>query len=184
MKSDWLSPAAKPSTATNQGLKMITHEYLLQLLHYEPSTGALTRKIKTSNRVKIGDVVGCKNRDGYLVTRIGDILYYNHRLAWFYVHGDWPDEEIDHRNGVRDDNRLINLRRASRKQNARNSRKPSSNSSGVKGVSWCKIMNKWFAYVGVDNQRVKVGYFDSLDDAEKSVSCTRKNIHGQFANNG
>ena len=97
---------------------MLTQERLKELLEYDPETGFFTRLIGRSGpRARSGDVAGCDNGQGYIRIYVDGRPYKGHRLAWFYVHGAWP-REIDHINGDKSDNKLANLRPATRSRRA------------------------------------------------------------------
>ena len=86
----------------------LTQSSLKKALHYNPKTGVFTRLLRTSNSVHVGDVVGSNHCMGYLEARLDGRLYLLHRLAWFYMEGEWP-AQIDHANQIRNDNRWSNL---------------------------------------------------------------------------
>lgn len=88
-----------------------------------------------------------------------------HRVIWAMVTGAWPTGQIDHINGVRTDNRWINLREADHTINGRNARKKSNNTSGHNGVWWFASRNKWCAQITIDCRNIKLGYFDSIEEA-------------------
>lgn len=96
---------------------MLTAERLRELLDYDPETGAFRWKM-SNNNIKIGTIAGTSNCDGYVQISIFRKFYLAHRLAWLYMNSEWPPHEIDHRNSKRNDNRWINLRSATRAQNA------------------------------------------------------------------
>ena len=87
----------------------LTQKRLKELFYYDPVTGVFTRLHSTSN-VKAGRATGNLNTGGHLGFLVDKKMYQAHRLAWLYVHGDWPNSQIDHINGVRTDNRIENLR--------------------------------------------------------------------------
>lgn len=92
----------------------LTAEQLRWLLHYDPETGVFTRLIQLCNRVQVGDIAGFIKYNGYRVIKVGDkpTPYFAHRLAWLYIHGEWPSKGIDHIDGDRANNRIANLREA------------------------------------------------------------------------
>lgn len=101
----------------------ISRKRLKTLLDYDPDTGLLRWKAISCTKnyiTKIGDIAGSKTVKGYLLIMIDGVRYQAHRLIWFMIHGKWPKRLLDHRNGVKYDNRLINLRQASDSQNKAN----------------------------------------------------------------
>jgi len=158
-------PAAAPT---------LTAEQLRSILDYDPETGIFTWKASTSNRVKVGDVAGCSNGDGYLRIRLHNRLFLAHRLAWLYVYGSWPEDQLDHVNRVRTDNRISNLREVTNKQNQQNASKRSNNTSGHPGVYWCKRDSKWVAQIKHNYKRIHIGYFDDLEAAIAARKAAEK----------
>lgn len=146
---------------------MLTASTVRQLLDYDPETGVFRWRVRR-NGVAAGDVAGCLDqRRGYILIRAGGRLYKAHRLAWFYVHGEWPAVEIDHINCVRDDNRIANLRLATGTQNQANKRLQSNNTSGVKGAFWDRRRGVWHARIRVQGRLKYLGTFrDKADAAE------------------
>ena len=143
-------------------------ELLHKLLRYEPETGKLYW-ISDRRNAKAGDEVGSQRKDGYLnVVALGR-SYLAHRLAWFLYYGDYPNGQLDHINGIRVDNRILNLRVVFPFENNRNQKRNRRNTSGVCGVSWFKRTLKWRATIQDDNYRFKhLGYFDTLEEAAKA----------------
>lgn len=97
----------------------LTQARLRELLSYEPETGVF-RWLSPKGRCPAGGVAGSPMGEGYLYVKIDGAKYYAHRLAWLYVHGQWPEHQIDHGNRVRADNRIANLRDATPKENMAN----------------------------------------------------------------
>lgn len=150
---------------------LINSEALREALDYDENTGIFTRKKHVGGPVRVGDVVGSRNAYGYLNIRLYKKQYLAHRLAWFYVYEVWPDGQIDHINGIRADNRIINLRCVSIAENRRNHAIPRDNSSGVIGV--CPSSKKkghWRAYITKDNKQTDLGHFESIDAAAAARS--------------
>lgn len=95
-----------------------------------------------------------------------------HRVAWLLHYGDWPSGHIDHINGVRSDNRLINLRDVTRSENQRNIRRSRANKSGVVGVCWEGRKSKWLSRISVSGKTLHLGLFDDFQaavDARKAA---------------
>ena len=113
---------------------MITQEQLKELLHYNPDTGIFTWKRRPSNRVSVGDNAGHLNRDGYIDLTVNGFKQGAHRFAWLYIYGFLPLGHIDHINGNRSDNRIVNIRDGTQLENNKNKSKLKSNKSGVTGV--------------------------------------------------
>lgn len=157
---------------------MITHERLVALLSYDPETGVFRWKQRTSNRVKEGAVAGRDNGNGYRRVMLDRKHYFLHRIAWFYAHGEWPQAEIDHIDGVRSNNALANLRPASHRENGQN--QPflrSTNTSGFCGVSWSKKHGKWAAYIHVGGRKRHLGLFCCEEDAAKAHIDAKREFH-------
>lgn len=152
----------------------LTAEYLRSVLHYDQETGIFTRKVSTSNSVKAGDVAGCPGGDGYLQITVCSRKYQAHRLAWLYIHGSWPKDQLDHVNRVRTDNRISNLREVTNKQNMQNAGKRSDNTSGHPGVSWHKQRSKWRAQIEHNQKRIHLGYFTDIEDAIAARKAAEK----------
>lgn len=145
---------------------------LSALFDYNAETGDLIRK--TTGRSAYVDA-----GSGYHAVCFAGKIYLGHRLVWMMAHGSDPGgDEIDHINGDRKDNRLINLRRCTSSQNNRNRRMSRRNKSGVKGIYWETARRKWFA---ICSQNF-IGRFDKLEDAAAAVIEFRSREHGEFAN--
>jgi len=157
----------------------ISAERLRELVDYDPKTGILTRKVRTSNRVHVGDRVGTVVGNGYRLARIGGHLASEHQFAWLYVHGVWPDHWIDHINGVITDNRICNLRRSTQSQNAGNSKRSKANTSGYKGVY--KKRGKWSADIKCGKNRERLGVFETPTEAHAAYCEAAERLFGEFA---
>ena len=148
-------------------------------LHYDPEAGVFTRMVGGRGG-RIGAQAGCvDNSTGYVRIHINGRLYYAHRLAWLYTHGRWPVEHVDHVNGVRADNRLCNLREATRTQNNRNSGLSIRNTSGERGVDYHK--GRWRARVYMAGKTICLGEFADLDEAIAARRAAVRFYHGEFA---
>lgn len=159
---------------------MISHEHLKQRLLYIPETGEWFWKLSYSVKVKPGDKAGGVQKDGYYQIRIDDILYQGHRLAWFYMTGEWP-HEIDHKDRNRSNNIWTNLRLVTRSQNNANLGKRKDNSSGFRGVSWSERDGYFHCYINKEGKRTNIGYFQCPVEAAKAYDAKAKEIFGEFA---
>jgi hypothetical protein len=162
---------------------MITAGRLRELFSYNPDTGEFTRLVTTSHNARAGQVTrGCKSRH-YLVIRVDDRLYYAHRLAWLYTHGHFPPVglDVDHINRDKCDNRIENLRLATRQANNRNRATPNKNntSSGVRGVHRNE-KGKWVAHITVDYSFINLGHFDTLIEAHEARRVAERKYFGDF----
>jgi len=102
------------------------------------------------------------NSNGYL-----PITWNQHRLAWYLVHGEFPDREIDHKDGRRANNKLSNLRLVDQSGQRKNSKLQNNNSSGMQGISWSKNANKWEVYIHNNCKKIHLGLFNTFEDAVK-----------------
>jgi hypothetical protein len=125
---------------------------------YDPESGEI-------KRIKGGRAFVSLDSHGYLQGRVNGVLVLAHRAAWALHYGTWPDGQIDHINGQRDDNRLENLRIVSATDNARNAKVRSDSSTGHPGVGWHSRYNKWIARIGIKGRQKTLGYYASLADA-------------------
>jgi HNH endonuclease len=144
----------------------LTIDRLRETLTYDSATGFFTWKIMVCKKLKPGTRAGSESERGYRLLALDGHLYYEHRLAWFYVHGVWPKEDVDHINRIRHDNRISNLREASRKQNLENrEEKGQTNTSGFRGVNLHKG-KYWRAFIGHNGKRIHLGYFKTPEEAK------------------
>lgn len=169
---------------------MLTQEKLKEVLDYNPISGEFfwrdyqlpSRKARRkTGRACIGSRAGHnRKRDGYLELRYDGTLYLGHRLAWLYVHGEWPSGELDHINGNPADNRIKNLRPATRSQQNGNTRRRRNNKTGFKGV--CKYRDRYSAYIKIPKQKSKyLGSFASPQEAHQAYIAAAREVFGEFA---
>jgi hypothetical protein len=161
-------------------MTQLTASRLRELLTYDSETGEF-RWIVRRNGTKSGVAAGHKTARGYVHLRVESRLYKAHRLAWLYVHGEWPRDQIDHINGVYDDNRIANLREANSSQNKRNTGPYRNNLSGIKGVSWRPRDSRWQAEIRVNGRRHYLGYFKTSEEASAAYAAAAAAMHGEFA---
>lgn len=161
---------------------MVTQSQIKDLFNY--SDGNLFWKERPSNFVDLSKPAGSINNDGYRSISVLKERYQAHRLVYIYHYGYFPSI-LDHINGDRSDNRIENLRPATARQNGMNKIVGKNNTSGVKGVHFCKSVNKWKAVIrSGKGTRLTVGYYADIKDAEKSIMQKRIELHGEFANDG
>lgn len=146
------------------------------LLSYDCTTGVFWwRKSGTGRNADLR--AGYVNPKGYVCIEIQGREYKAHRLAWIYVTGVWPTHEIDHINGVRNDNRWVNLREATIQEQAQNKRRQKNSTSGYAGVSWHKRKRKWVAYIGHGGRLIHLGQFDNKLDAVEARTAAKHKLH-------
>lgn len=145
----------------------LTIEQARAALDYDPATGLFTRLAGPwiNPKVRAGEAAGSACSGGYRNIGIGSRRYLAHRLAWFMVYGAWPSAELDHINGDKTDNRISNLRIATRSQNMANGPVQSNNRSGHKGVHYDRGNRKWLAYMQVDGKFKNLGRFETIEAA-------------------
>ena len=155
----------------------ITHERLLQLLHYDPATGYFSWRIRLSPKCKLGVPLTGPKQNGYVLITIDGLVYRAHRLAWFYVHGRWPANQIDHRNGVRHDNRIDNLREADSLLNNQNRHVAQRRSkSGVLGVT-SAAYNRFVAKIHHSGRVEYLGTFDTPEEAGAAYQAAKQRLN-------
>ena len=165
---------------------MITQTELKHALDYNPGTGQFTWKNPTSTRVKVGQIAGTFHAHRYARIRINSIQYLTHRLVWLYVHGESPASglDIDHINNDRLDNRIANLRLATRQENLRNARMHKGHTNGYKGITYWAAKNLWKAQSQFNGKHVNIGCFKNREDAADAYITFAKLHFGEFYNPG
>jgi hypothetical protein len=154
---------------------------LQELLEYDPETGVFTWKVTKCWRAPAGSEAGTINIHGRRAIMVDQKLYTAHRLAWLYVHGEWPAGEIDHINCDPADNRICNLRLATSSQNKCNSRRPSHNTSGFKGVYYNRRLGRFAAQIAINKTHRWLGLFDTAEAAHAAYCRAANELHGEFA---
>jgi hypothetical protein len=144
-------------------------------LQYDRDTGDFHWLRARPRGIKPGDLAGCITADGYRYIRLLNRPYYAHRLAWFYVTGDWPLGWLDHINGDRLDNRFSNLREANHSQNQQNLSVNRKNRSGLLGVGAAR--HKWRSTIRINGAFIHLGLFDNPRDAHKAYLEAKTQHH-------
>lgn len=161
--------------------ELITHKELLERLEYNPDTGIFTWKVSPSNNISIGDIAGCVKKDsGYIVISLKGKSYRAHRLAWFYCFNEWPQNLIDHIDKNTSNNKLENLREATKSQNQQNTNLQCNNTSGYKGVYWHTSAKKFMAQIKILGKNKYLGLYNTAEEAYeaylKAVPKERKDF--------
>lgn len=144
----------------------ISHERLLEVLDYDPATGIFCWKIRSSNRIHIGDRAGVVSGEGHRFITVDRQKLQASRLAWFYVRGEWPVGDLKMLNGNADDCSLTNLKPMTRIESARLRGALTTNTTGYRGVSVAKY-GKWKASVTANYKQVMLGVFDTKEKASE-----------------
>jgi len=156
----------------------LTVERLRAAVHYDPVTGVFVWKESRARGARIGGSAGiASNGIGYARVGLDGRRYLAHRLAWFYVHGEWPENDIDHINRRRLDNRMLNLRQATRSENLQNKALSEKNTSGRKGVYWHKRAGKWLAQIKADGKHHYLGLFSDIELAARAYQLASVDLH-------
>lgn len=158
---------------------VITAEQLRQIAMYQPDTGIFTWKITRSSVAQAGTEFGSWDLHGYKTVRINRKSYKLHRLAWLYVHGEMPKNDIDHINGIRHDNRICNLRDVTRKTNLENKTKLNTvkKYTSLIGAYFDPKKNVFYSRISINNKSVHLGSFDTEEKAHQAYIDAKRKLH-------
>lgn len=153
-------------------------------LVYDPESGTLTRRIDSTSHngavaAKAGDAAGYINDRGYVCVSVMGKEYRAHRLAWAIYYGSWPaaNVQIDHINGIRSDNRIVNLRLATNRQNSQNERQArTTNRTGFLGVSRHRD-GRFRARIVVDGKERSLGIHGTARKAHAAYVQAKRLVH-------
>jgi hypothetical protein len=158
------------------GYPVITQSRLKELLHYNEETGVFTRKTTRGPKAIKGQIAGSENSFGYMTIGIDGKYYKSHRLAWLYVHGEFPSNDIDHINGIRSENMIRNLRVVTVGENMQNQKGPrSNNKTGVLGV--CEHSGRYVAQIQVNKKHIHIGMYSTAEEAHEAYLAEKRKIH-------
>lgn len=158
--------------------RKIDFDAVNRLFAYDPGTGLITRKVTmNTNNARAGDVVGSRDKNGYLKTTVSGQPIFLHRMAWAMYYGVSPTLDIDHINGIVDDNRIANLREVPRHKNLQNQQRAHRDSkSGYLGVHpYCN--GRWQARIYFAGQTILLGYFDDPKVAHEHYLVAKRMLH-------
>jgi hypothetical protein len=159
-------------------LPALTHERLMNLLVYNLETGEFRWRVTRKGPANANRSAGSMGSDGYRKITVDYRGYRTNRLAWLYVHGQWPDGPIDHINRVKTDDRIANLRVVTLSQNQHNQLAPrGNNTSGFLGVSRKSGSRKWNASIAANGSRMFLGSFDSPEKAASAYMTAKRQLH-------
>lgn len=168
-KENPMTPKEKKST--------LTAEYLRENVSYEPVTGVFLWKKRSMGRT-LGKVLGTKIWSGYVTMKVANTVYYAHRLAWLYVHGEWPSCQIDHIDGNKSNNAIANLRLVTASQNSAR-RKTTRSIAPSRGVM--PHGTGYVARIHFGGKRHYLGYFATAEAAKAAYEAKAKELHGDYA---
>ena len=161
----------------------LTWERLREVLSYDPETGVFTRKIdilcgmyRGRTIAKAGDVSGSRGTGGYLFVGVDGRQYYAHRLAWFYMTGEWPKEQVDHKNANRADNKWTNLREADHSLNSQNRRKPNLGKP-LQFLGVYKHREAFQAKIEIEGKQKYIGSYKTAEEAYSAYVAAKRELH-------
>lgn len=156
------------------------HDPAFSSFRYDALSGKIFKLHKAGGEHEVGTL---NVSTGYLEMIVGGKKYQAHRVAWLLHYGKWPDGFIDHANGIRTDNRIVNISDVSRRQNQMNTKMNSKNTSGVVGVVWRGKPQRWEASITVKGKKIHIGNFADIADASAARKAAERE-HGFHPNHG
>lgn len=159
---------------------MLTADRLREVLSYDQATGRFFWLVQLAPRGRVWSLAGCHS-DGRVYIRIDGVLHLGHRLAWLYVHGRWPADQIDHINRNGNDNRFSNLREATGSENLSNIAAHRDNATGLKGITFDLARNKWRVQISKNGRKRVMKRFASKSDACEFYLIKCREYHGEYA---
>ena len=160
----------------------ITYNRLIELVHYEYTTGVFTALVSSGSRRKSGDTLGTKNASGHIVIQLDKVNYLAHRLAWLYCFREWPEEIIDHIDQNPSNNSLDNLRESTHSKNSFNTGLKSNNTSGFRGVFFDKRRGTYYSQIKVNRIKKWLGSFKTAEEAFEAYKKAAKEYFGENFN--
>ena len=154
----------------------LTQKRLKEVLHYDPETGVFTWLVYRKSGSLPGDVAGGRSPRGYWRIKVDGVFYQAHKLAWLYVYGVMP-LMMDHQNQVKDDNRLCNIRPATKPENGQNLPVQARSVSGFTGVTRHHAQQKWLARITYMGKLMYLGAFYRIEDAVQAYANAKEKLH-------
>ena len=156
----------------------LTAQRLRDLLHYDHETGIFTRLVQTSNSVRVGEKAGSLMKIGYVEFGLLGERFLAHRLAWLYMTGEWPPEDIDHIDGFPTNNRFSNLRSVSRSINMQNRKRACRRKHDLPlGVSRNNGDGRYLARLTLSGKSTYHGSFDTPEEAHQRYLEVKRLLH-------
>jgi hypothetical protein len=152
-------------------MSVMTQSELKQVLSYDQETGVFTWLVRTSSRSNVGEMAGGLDAKGYIVICIKYKRYLAHRLIWFYMTGKFPENQIDHIDGNKANNRFSNLRDVTNQQNHFNTK--------AKGSSFDKAKGKYSAKIMINGKSIHLGYYKTAIEARSIYATAKLDLHGK-----
>ena len=150
---------------------------LREVLNYDPETGIFVWIVNKGTRAKAGNVAGSPTSKGYIEIQIDGKEYLAHRLAFLWMKGAFPIQQVDHENGIHDDNCWLNIRKASNGENQQNIKIRCDNKSGFLGVSRNKDTGRWVAQITANGEKIYLGLFDTPEAAHAAYLAAKAKLH-------
>lgn len=174
-------PSGAPNYQKNKMSTELTQARLKELLHYDPDSGVFTWRVTVGPRGHAGSVAGSLTQEGYWKIQISRSPYQSHRLAVLYMTGEWPEADVDHRDGVRINNAWSNLRLCTRGENQQNlGSQVRVSATGLRGARYCPKMNRpnpYSACISVGRVKHRLGYFPTAEEAHKAYLNAKFHLH-------
>lgn len=165
-------------------LGSLTADRLKSLLKYEPETGIFTWLVARSRNKPAGTIAGSVSTRGYCLIRVDGRRYYAHRLAWLYMVGEWPSEQVDHADTDKLNNCWRNLRAATHAQNISNRAVHKTTESGLKGAYYKRgplRAKPWASIIKLGPKTKHLGYFHTPEEANAAYAKAAGEAFGDFA---
>jgi len=159
----------------------ITADRLREVLSYNPATGEWMWLVGLARRAAAGTIAGCRNRDGYWLIGVDCQLYLAHRLAWLWMTGTWPTEQIDHIDMDKSNNKWDNIRIATPSQNGANVQARTNNTSGSKGICIDKRRHTYNARIMKKGKRHHLGSYIDLSSAIQAYRIAATELFEEYA---